>query len=738
HNQRSLLQAGMIHLPAQASTAEGSNAIILGLEKLRLNIVDLENLNRSSRMPDIGFSQASETEEELKEHYCALFEASMQQPMESNLARMINEVNRHTPNDLFADYVAYTIEHINLLQGYLAGEPPDTNSDFNPAAARLLNLEDTASLSEVIAFFAEQNNSYLLWSDDQTGAVSRLKTLRSNLEKLLSNRVDDVSWLYHQLITKNDSVKLGDFWYHNVPEKYEIFSVPGAFTVEGRKEIADFLKLASKAEEKEMVGELRHRFNESYKSQFFAHWYAFAEVFPVAGRASLSRETEWRDAAIRMTKDSNPYFTIIERMAEELESFAKEAEIALPSWAEALVAFAGVRTLARISREAKEGKGVSSIAAKFKVAGERFMKKSSSKAKVGKNKIGSGRDEFVPDERHLATAWDVYEKALTTLEAATTYKEKTFQLLSNWFLEAVKPGENTSLYGKTYHSVVTLRGLAKEKYDNSLAWRLVEGPFDFLTEFGLRESSAVLQEQWREQVVAQTETVDKDKLLSLLFEETEGVVWKFIKNTGDPFIQKNVNGYRSRDAFGKHLTFEPSLYTLLDKGASVVINKQSGYRVTINNRPMEVNANATEAPYAATITVQCAEDKIVLENDNYPRSQTFTWSPSKCGDVGLTIEFPGVTLHKEYAGTMAFARFLNSFTDGALRFTSSDFPDEAGHLRDANIKEIVLTYAVTGQEPILRLLHQTPKVPKIIIHPEEQTDVVLIAPREKRVKMTFN
>jgi type VI secretion system protein ImpL len=135
---------------------------------------------------------------------------------------------------------------------------------------------------------------------------------------------------------------------------------------------------------------------------------------------------------------------------------------------------------------------------------------------------------------------------------------------------------------------------------------------------------------------------------------------------------------------------------------------------------MEVNRDAVQEPYASIITVQCADDEIVLENDNYPRTQNFTWSPDKCGDVNLTIEFPDVTLHKNYPGKMAFAHFLNNFIDGALRFTPEDFPEETGHLLNANIKEIVLTYSVRGQEPVLRLLELKPIVPEVITVPEQQ------------------
>jgi hypothetical protein len=69
---------------------------------------------------------------------------------------------------------------------------------------------------------------------------------------------------------------------------------------------------------------------------------------------------------------------------------------------------------------------------------------------------------------------------------------------------------------------------------------------------------------------------------------------------------------------------------------------------------------------------------------------------------------------------MAFANFLNNLIDGSIRLTAEDFPDEKGHLRNLNIKGIILTYAVSGQEPVLKLLELKPVIPKVIALPEQQ------------------
>ncbi|XCN73054.1 MAG: type VI secretion protein IcmF/TssM N-terminal domain-containing protein [Candidatus Electrothrix aestuarii] len=772
NNQNSLDRAEYIaeeisFSKTKPSDPEDFNASVLELEKLRREIIKLEGLNQSHTLSNIHYGHAVNTEQELKARFCDLFESVLQQPLERRLALIIGKVNTGTSNELFADYASFSVEYVYLLKKYLQKKlTGEVSPEFSPAAARLLRFSDGTISSEVASTFAELNTYYLFWTKDRNRAVSRLKILQSDLLKLLANRTIDVSWLYQASITGTDPVTLSDFWSHILPKRYNLlFLVEGAFTENGRKNIYAFFDMAAEAmkppadaasfslpdnveEDAGLSGDkilstLWLRFQQLYQTDFFTRWYNFAENFPIA-RLSLD-ENNWREAAIRMTKASNPYFTLLRTMAKELKDFAHDQDflqhhnwlkeknkiekdestlgkvnkVDIPPWAETIISFEVVRNRAEELQKA-EGKGASGLAAKLSGGVSTLTNAAASKL----SKVGAGLDkkkaEAVVSETDLALAWDAYQEALTGLEAATPFKEKTFQVFGSWFKEAVNPGDEVSLYGKTYQAVGTLHGLAKGKYENAIAWQLIEGPFDFLTEFGLRESAAVLQQQWEEQIVAPAETIDPNKIPSFLFEKESGAVWKFVKGSGEPFLQNTVHGYQSREVFGRSLVFESFLYTFLDQGASVVINKQSDYRIEISNRPMKVNRDSTEEPYASVVTVQCAEDKIILENDNYPRTQNFTWSPDRCGDVNLTIEFPSATLHKSYKGNMAFAHFLSKFVDGALHFTPEDFPEEEGHLRNSNIREIILTYALSGQDPVLRLLELKPEVPQSIALPEKQ------------------
>ncbi|MCI5168168.1 MAG: hypothetical protein D3903_19285, partial [Candidatus Electrothrix sp. GM3_4] len=146
NNQKSLGRAEEIvqeiTFPAEKPSEPGEfNASVLELDKLRREIIKLEGLNQFHTLSNISFGHAVNTEQELKERYCQRFEAVLQQPLENRLAHSISRVNAKTANDLFADYAAFSVEYIHLLQEYLDEEPIEDeeitiSSGFSPAAAR--------------------------------------------------------------------------------------------------------------------------------------------------------------------------------------------------------------------------------------------------------------------------------------------------------------------------------------------------------------------------------------------------------------------------------------------------------------------------------------------------------------------------------------------------------------------------------------------------------------------------
>ena len=91
-------------------------------------------------------------------------------------------------------------------------------------------------------------------------------------------------------------------------------------------------------------------------------------------------------------------------------------------------------------------------------------------------------------------------------------------------------------------------------------------------------------------------------------------------------------------------------YGELPAGTKGVINYQPEYTVTFETLPLDVNDDAKVEPHAGNLQVNCADKKFVLENYNYPKKASFTWSPDKCGDVSLTIFFPDITLQRTYKG----------------------------------------------------------------------------------------
>jgi type VI secretion system protein ImpL len=119
--------------------------------------------------------------------------------------------------------------------------------------------------------------------------------------------------------------------------------------------------------------------------------------------------------------------------------------------------------------------------------------------------------------------------------------------------------------------------------------------------------------------------------------------------------------------------------------------------------PIGVNAGAKARPYAAMLSIQCAQDVIELSNLNIEASNTFEWKPSQCGEVILDIEIDNLVLTKRYPGPLGLSMFLQEFKDGARVFTPADFPAAMQQLDKLGVREITLRYGMQGHNDVIKL-----------------------------------
>jgi type VI secretion system protein ImpL len=126
-------------------------------------------------------------------------------------------------------------------------------------------------------------------------------------------------------------------------------------------------------------------------------------------------------------------------------------------------------------------------------------------------------------------------------------------------------------------------------------------------------------------------------------------------------------------------------------------------KLSLSASPIGVNRGAKARPYAAVLTIQCAQETIELSNLNMQASDTFEWKPDQCGEVILDIEIDDLTLTKRYPGSLGLANFLQEFVDGTRVFTPVDFPAAIQRLDQLGVREITLRYDMQGREQVLSL-----------------------------------
>jgi type VI secretion system protein ImpL len=234
------------------------------------------------------------------------------------------------------------------------------------------------------------------------------------------------------------------------------------------------------------------------------------------------------------------------------------------------------------------------------------------------------------------------------------------------------------------------------------------------------ESACSLQSQWEEKVLQEVQGTSDPQMIQYLL-GPEGPVWKYVKGPAGPFIGWTPQrGYYSKAALGGSVSFDPSFFAFLTKGAKAKITatpvKQSN-NVIIKGLPTDANADARIKPQSTQLELQCVSGPQFIENMNFPVSKTFVWAPDSCSDVSFQIDVGEVMLIKKYVGPQGFPAFLQDFPGGRHTFYPQNFPREKAALERMGIKYIRVNYQFIGAGEIMSktsagtsLPRQVPKV----------------------------
>ena len=666
---------------------------LIAITRVREELMEMSELNKNWWTLRMGLDQSLITEEKLKGLFCAWVRQRFLTPLDEALTNDILAFSRSTPKLAVGTHAEHLSTRINLIQAVLAGHSHSYLDKMPPPAYMAIVKMDDALIPEVAARFVPLYLSYLEWNPDRWDLREELGNLKENLGHVMEAGGSQMKWLVDWA---NDDpgleeVKREEFW--GIGELYgeDKVIVPPAYTQAGRELIVEFIsRLAPALGDKEGLARRQGNFDAWYWKEFINAWQHFGLNFD-EGYIHLDNPGEPKELAQFMADQNNPYFKLLDRMSVELKP---AADASAPAWVLNVVDFQTVKKTA-------------SQAGLQKAAGA--LTKAAEEGRKAVSKVVTlPDDQTVKRLENLSRAaerYKAYEDALTAIIPMTSSREMSFKMASKFFPYGMDSDDKQSPFHDAATSLTQLRtAMGVKSSQNDVFWRLLSGPLSYLLAYLTQEAACELQLQWEGEVLAATRDMPDEKLGKALFDENEGLVWKFTKGQAAPFLSRGANGYYARKCLDQEFPFTESFINFLDRGAAEQQLLLPEYEVTFRVRPTDVNQGARLEPYATVLTLDCSKGPQELQNYNYPATETFKWTPDQCGLVTLKIMFDDFTLIRHYDGIYGLPWFLNDFYEGTKTFTKEDFPDHADDLDAAGVTEIRVGYLISGGEPIRKML----------------------------------
>ena len=683
---------------------------LVQLEKLRIEINDMEKTNRYWILPRLGLTESLKIEEVMKQRFVQLFNGDVRRPFDHILMKRLADVTGHTSEDDLADYITYVVARVGILKTFVKSGNAVPSEVFKKSASDVLVLLHPGASQEIASLYADLFYTFLSWGDDKHTAQAHLEILQNALATL-HQKTPDLHWLVRKWLPDASPVLARDFWGEPEGLGYEESEpVPGAYTNKGREHIQAFIEMVENALANPRILEKKKKdFWEWYTLQYMNHWSSMIRQFD-HGAKTLQTWARKRNMATLMTTDRNPYFRLIEKVADET------SWIDVSQRSAALAFVAELNAVIKLARSESQKEKGTLLA---KLAGEK--EQLSQKIRTGAEK---GDGDINVMEKRFATAkiWKDYTDSLEKLSSVVISQETAFRTASDFFTPPADTSQQSNAFiYLAYSHCLKLTGLIQVKGDMTEVRRIVMGPITYLLQYCLADTACYLQRRWENQVLGGLQGAPQDKIAPLLFDPSGGSVWKYIEGPAKPFITKGKAGYVPRRASlgsgnDHSVPFTQDFLEFLNTGAEGAIGHQPEYLVHLETLPIAVNDGAVLHPHANLLTLQCSDGQTTLKNFNYPQKSSFRWLPDKCSDTTLSILFPDLTLTRVYRGKWGFPQFLTDFKDGNRTFTPEDFPEARAKLKRLNVSAIRLSYKINGARPIVQALKKAPsKAPQEIV-----------------------
>ena len=598
--------------------------------------------------------------------------------------------------------------YINLVQARVDGATYSELMAMPQVPSAVLQTIAPSIEGETLSGFDELLAAAVGWSDPQDPYLSEV--LRLDRARLLSelSGTHQMQWLVDWADALPDvaPISLADFWNPQGASTAG-YQIGSGLTLAGQGRINGFIDELNQA----LVGSevLRRQidaFRPWYLTQRFNAWKDMASGI-MQGESLVPTEPQYRSVVASIGTKNSPFTLFFDRLIQE---FAPLPSSQSPSWLEFARYYVNLTEQATRNRNSSLRGSMNTISAVNNVAGQAMRASVSQGQNLIPLAISRARKDIDLFEAYMNARDQAVVEVLGGSAAA-------MKMASSYFGQSDGQGNNAG------------RGALRDVRDNmqefrknsrfntaqdEVIWQVIQAPMQALNYYAFQQASCNLQDAWSRDVMWKTQLAISPQEVSEQLFGDQGSVWSFVDGPAKPFINRLGGAFVPTAVDGLQFPFAAGFVQFLNQAVSSRVSEvvreklaknsiEKSAKLTLAAMPLAVNAGAKARPYAALLFVQCDQKQIELSNVNMQASDSFEWSPGKCGETRLEIEIENMTLVKRYPGPTGLATFLQEFADGARVFTPADFPAAMKQLDELNVREITVRYDMAGRQEVLDL-----------------------------------
>lgn len=721
------------------------------LERLSETISVIERRNDSWKSQwMVETTNMDDLEERLKSSYTGNFRRYILPTTDANYQEDSERILRDDPNREFARMMRNLVRYINLLQAHEHGADRRT----------LLAMPQRQHISRYTPELYTRLNDLYISNIAWSAPTDPYVPVRLRFEQQLLNRLafhdPNLTWLAGLPDTNplHKPVTVQDFWVGTSQARAPAAGqalpvVAAAFTNPGKKEIDGFLAEMEKSiDDGPKFLAQRGAFEAWYKENRIQAWQKFAAGFSGTER-TLSGEAEWRAAMGLITGARSPYFRVMDRLNEE---FGDQPAAQLPSWLRLSRELAELRRQA--ARSGTAGEALNVVGAINNVGGKAMKEVLGGAPKLGQDTIKNNLDA-------AATLQKFFKDLNAVATDVVVGPAKAYQAAVDFHGFSTDPAVKASALQSTADSLVQLRRqVGYNSPNDEIVWQLMGGPLRFVLAYTEEQASCSLQGEWASKVDWPLQTAPNMAAMVDQLYGAKGTVWAFADGPAKPFLQRDANRFAIVQTLGYSVPFTRQFLPMLNDAAGKRVEqlvtqqraelqdqtdklagqkeqlqaqqavaqadraladikqkadaiKAQAQQLTITAQPTSVNPGAKAKPFVTVLAIQCASGARVLNNYNFPVSDSFPLGDRQCGDVTLQIKIEDVVLTKKYPGAGGVVRFLQDFRDGARQFNVDEFPAARARLDALGVRQVGLRYNFEGQDAILKAAQQLEQLERL-------------------------